>query len=117
MTHIVQLWYISYVCHVLQKERVAILKALSKSLPLSEDVDFHTIARECKYFTGADLKALLYNAQLLVAHKIINKSSEKVNSGGVAINGIVPVKKFWCSSNVADSKEKEEEISQKVRTK
>ena len=92
-----------------------ILEALSKSLPLTEDVDFHTVACECEYFTGADLKALLYNAQLLVAHQIINRNSEKVNSG-VAVNGITPVKKFWCSSNVGNSKETEEEITQKVRT-
>lgn len=93
-----------------------ILKALSKSLPLSDNIDFYEIASNCENFTGADMKALLYNAQLLVAHKLIdNRSSEKINKGG-AINGIIPVnQKYWSSSNVSDSRENKEELSQKVR--
>ena len=91
-----------------------ILEALSKSLPLSKDIDFQTVASTCQHFTGADLKALLYNAQLLVAHKVINKTSEKANNG-TELNGLVP--KFWHSSNVSASIEKVEEITQKVRTR
>ena len=100
-----------------QDERVEILKALSRPLTCSNDIDFNEIARQCEYFTGADLKALLYNAQLFVAHRCINSidSAEKINKGG-ALNGMTPHSdKMWFSSNVGDSEVKKGEISQKVR--
>nr|XP_056713608.1 peroxisomal ATPase PEX1 [Euleptes europaea] len=51
-----------------QTSRFEILKALSHSLPLAHNVDFHHLAAKTDYFTGADLKALLYNAQLEAVH-------------------------------------------------
>ncbi|XP_039379575.1 peroxisome biogenesis factor 1 isoform X6 [Mauremys reevesii] len=48
--------------------RFEILKALSHSLPLANDVDFQHLAAKTEHFTGADLKALLYNAQLEAIH-------------------------------------------------
>ncbi|KAJ6666769.1 hypothetical protein lerEdw1_020493 [Lerista edwardsae] len=51
-----------------QTARFEILKALSHSLPLAHDVDFQHLAAKTEYFTGADLKALLYNAQLEAVH-------------------------------------------------
>ncbi|XP_015264114.1 PREDICTED: peroxisome biogenesis factor 1, partial [Gekko japonicus] len=51
-----------------QASRFEILKALSHCLPLAHDVDLHHLAAKTEYFTGADLKALLYNAQLEVVH-------------------------------------------------
>ncbi|XP_077159042.1 peroxisomal ATPase PEX1 isoform X2 [Paroedura picta] len=51
-----------------QTSRFEILKALSRYLPLAHDVDFHHLAAKTEYFTGADLKALLYNAQLEAVH-------------------------------------------------
>ncbi|XP_043923611.1 peroxisome biogenesis factor 1 [Protopterus annectens] len=51
-----------------QASRVEILKALSQTLPLADDVDFKQIASMTEHFTGADLKALLYNAQLETIH-------------------------------------------------
>ncbi|XP_060104473.1 peroxisomal ATPase PEX1 [Heteronotia binoei] len=51
-----------------QTSRFEILKALSHCLPLAEDVNFHHLAAKTEYFTGADLKALLYNAQLEAVH-------------------------------------------------
>lgn len=44
--------------------RLEILTVLSKSLPLADDVDLQHVASVTESFTGADLKALLYNAQL-----------------------------------------------------
>lgn len=49
-----------------------ILKTLSTGLPLTPDVDLEQLAAATKQFTGADLKALLYNAQLEAVH---NKTS------------------------------------------
>ncbi|XP_040403081.1 peroxisome biogenesis factor 1 isoform X2 [Cygnus olor] len=51
-----------------QSSRYEILKALSHSLSLASDVDFEYLAAKTDQFTGADLKALLYNAQLEAIH-------------------------------------------------
>uniref|UniRef100_A0A8B9UZT0 Peroxisomal ATPase PEX1 n=1 Tax=Anas zonorhyncha TaxID=75864 RepID=A0A8B9UZT0_9AVES len=51
-----------------QSSRCEILKALSHSLSLASDVDFEYLAAKTDQFTGADLKALLYNAQLEAIH-------------------------------------------------
>ncbi|XP_061853223.1 peroxisomal ATPase PEX1 isoform X2 [Colius striatus] len=51
-----------------QSSRYDILKALSHSLPLANDVDFQELSAKTERFTGADLKALLYNAQLEAIH-------------------------------------------------
>ncbi|XP_042540646.1 peroxisome biogenesis factor 1 isoform X2 [Dipodomys spectabilis] len=47
-----------------QVSRLEILNVLSDSLPLADDVDLQHVASVTTSFTGADLKALLYNAQL-----------------------------------------------------
>ncbi|XP_021045902.1 peroxisome biogenesis factor 1 [Mus pahari] len=47
-----------------QVSRLEILTVLSKSLALADDVDLQHVAAVTDSFTGADLKALLYNAQL-----------------------------------------------------
>ncbi|XP_019572344.2 peroxisomal ATPase PEX1 isoform X1 [Rhinolophus sinicus] len=51
-----------------QVSRLEILNALSDSLPLADDVDLQHVASVTESFTGADLKALLYNAQLEALH-------------------------------------------------
>ncbi|XP_023776112.1 peroxisome biogenesis factor 1 isoform X2 [Cyanistes caeruleus] len=55
-----------------QNSRYEILKALSHSLSLANDVDFQDLASKTEQFTGADLKALLYNAQLEAIHTNLN---------------------------------------------
>ncbi|NWZ38007.1 PEX1 factor, partial [Brachypodius atriceps] len=55
-----------------QNSRCEILKALSHSLSLANDVDFQDLAAKTEQFTGADLKALLYNAQLEAIHNNLN---------------------------------------------
>ena len=35
-------------------------------MSLADDVDLSAVAAACEFFTGADLKALLYNSQLSV---------------------------------------------------
>ncbi|XP_059964443.1 peroxisomal ATPase PEX1 [Mesoplodon densirostris] len=51
-----------------QVSRLEILNVLSDSLPLADDVDLQKVASVTNSFTGADLKALLYNAQLEALH-------------------------------------------------
>ncbi len=55
---------------------MAILDALSREIPLDDAVDFTQLAKRCQDFTGADLKALLYNAQLQAAHDSLRRSQE-----------------------------------------
>ena len=57
-----------------QSERLQILEALSRSVTLSEDIDLAVISDLCEHFTGADFKALLYNAQLAAIHRKTNNS-------------------------------------------
>ncbi|XP_023400192.2 peroxisomal ATPase PEX1 isoform X2 [Loxodonta africana] len=51
-----------------QVSRLEILNVLSDSLPLADDVDLQHVASVTDSFTGADLKALFYNAQLEALH-------------------------------------------------
>ncbi|XP_059365717.1 peroxisomal ATPase PEX1-like [Carassius carassius] len=51
-----------------REARLEILKALTHSVPLAADVDLEQIVEATELFTGADLKALLYNAQLEAIH-------------------------------------------------
>ena len=45
----------------------------------SIDVDLHELARSSytEHFTGADLKALLYNAQLQAAHTVLDEEKRR----------------------------------------
>lgn len=58
-----------------QEARVEILKALSAGIALAADVDLEQLAAATEQFTGADLKALLYNAQLEAVHNSLGSSS------------------------------------------
>lgn len=57
-----------------QEARLEILQALTSSLALATDVDLEQIAITTESFTGADLKALLYNAQLEAIHNHLGPS-------------------------------------------
>lgn len=63
----------------LQNSRYEILTALSHSLSLANDVDFQDLAAKTERFTGADLKALLYNAQLEAIHTNLGSGLTQVN--------------------------------------
>jgi ATP-dependent 26S proteasome regulatory subunit len=62
----------------LQVARLEILQALSSNLDLDVDVNLEKIAKETENFSGADLKALLSNAQL-----------ERIHSMKSTISGII----------------------------
>ncbi|XP_070173404.1 peroxisomal ATPase PEX1-like [Littorina saxatilis] len=59
-----------------QEERRSILQALTGKMMLGDDVELDDIADMCEFFTGADFKALLYNAQLQAIHEFTD--AEKV---------------------------------------
>lgn len=54
-------------------ERTEILAALAARLPLSPDVDLKGIASRTEGFSGADLGALLSEAQLLAVHDVLGE--------------------------------------------
>uniref|UniRef100_A0A3B5ALH1 Peroxisomal ATPase PEX1 n=1 Tax=Stegastes partitus TaxID=144197 RepID=A0A3B5ALH1_9TELE len=58
-----------------QEARVEILTALSAGVSLAADVDLEQLAAATEQFTGADLKALLYNAQLEAVHNSLGANT------------------------------------------
>jgi len=51
---------------------------------LADGVNFDAVAAACEFFTGADLKALLYNSQLSVINEtgaVITDSSGVLDAG------------------------------------
>jgi peroxin-1 len=64
------------------KERVQILQAQSRNLNMGPDVNLQDVAEWCEHYTGADLQAMLYNAQLEAIHRSIDLNYEaKLNAG------------------------------------
>ena len=59
-----------------QESRLDILRVLSKGLSMT-DVDLKEIASKTEGFTGADLKALLYSAQLQTAHEALERKRKE----------------------------------------
>ncbi|KAF9589821.1 hypothetical protein IFM89_028756 [Coptis chinensis] len=57
------------------QERVDILTVLSRKLPLASDVNLDDIASVTEGFSGADLQALLSDAQLASVHELLESSS------------------------------------------
>ena len=60
-----------------QAAREEILKALTRHMTLSSDVSIAQVAAQCEHFTGADFKALLYNAQLKTIHRLLPSRSSR----------------------------------------
>ncbi|XP_075742300.1 uncharacterized protein LOC142796044, partial [Rhipicephalus microplus] len=75
-------------------ERASILSALSRKLLLADDVDLESVAARTEYFSGADLQALLYTAQLEVVHEVFPEDE---------LHGDSPGRRFDCSWSSDDS--------------
>ncbi|KAK7400710.1 hypothetical protein VNO78_11984 [Psophocarpus tetragonolobus] len=54
-----------------RNERLEILAVLSRKLPMANDIDLATIADMTEGFSGADLQALLSDAQLAAVHDVL----------------------------------------------
>lgn len=55
------------------KGRVAIFKTLTKTLPLTDDVDFQTLAKKTDRFSGADVKNVVKEAKRMAAKEAVKK--------------------------------------------
>lgn len=62
-----------YIGYPDESERELILRALSRSMNLAEDIQFSQLASLGDNCTGADLQAWLYNAQLLAIHERLDR--------------------------------------------
>ncbi|KAI6706161.1 hypothetical protein NL676_009123 [Syzygium grande] len=62
------------------QERLDVLKVLSRKLPLASNVDLDAIAHMTEGFSGADLQALLSDAQLQAVHDLLDRG--EVNEHG-----------------------------------
>ncbi|XP_072010412.1 peroxisomal ATPase PEX1 isoform X2 [Engystomops pustulosus] len=85
-----------------QTSRYEILKGLSRSMTLDRDVDFQYIASRTENFTGADLKALLYNAQLEAIHSSLAPSAPQDNGSGSDSDASLSSMIFLNHSSVSD---------------
>lgn len=64
-----------------QEELVEILRVQTRNLRLGSDVDIELVASWCTNFTGADTRALLYNAQLESIHEHVSqKQRDKISN-------------------------------------
>lgn len=61
----------------MQAARLDILRVLSKGQASMSDSGLREIATATEGFTGADLKALLYSAQLQAAHEALEKKTRE----------------------------------------
>ncbi|KAL8059562.1 hypothetical protein ABFX02_03G095800 [Erythranthe guttata] len=68
-----------------QQERLDILKVLSRKLPMASDVDLERVSHMTEGFSGADLQALLSDAQLEAVHALLDSKN------GGSTNGEMPV--------------------------
>ena len=68
----------------MQEELERILAVMCRCLPMASDVRLKEVAEKCCGFTGADLKALLYNAQLMVAHETLDRTRPAATHQGAA---------------------------------
>ena len=65
-------------CVCLQEERLDILRALSREMQL-QNTNLKQVAQHTHDYTGADLKAVLYSAQLRAAHEVLRKEEKKLS--------------------------------------
>lgn len=62
-------------------DRLEVLTALSRRSKLDDDVDLRGVAEATQGFTGADLSALLSEAQLLAVHEMLDAAAAEVRAG------------------------------------
>lgn len=63
------------------RERLEILQVLSRKLPLAEDTNLDVVASLTENFSGADLQAVLSDAQLEAVHSFLSEA--KIKDGNI----------------------------------
>ena len=79
-----------------EEEILQILQVMSRNVNMAADVDLESLSKQCTNFTGADIKALIYNAQLNAIHEDqshlnltdkLTPTSSKVKAEWTFVNG------------------------------
>lgn len=91
---------------------MSILDVMCKGLPMASDVQLRVIAERCGGFTGADLKALLYNAQLVAAHEALEMAQLPASLPGPAVRAAKEEKDRSCLSAMEEEPGEGEELEQ-----
>lgn len=73
-----------------ESERRDILTVLSDKLHFEDDVNLDLISASTEYFTGADLQAILYSAQIEALHESIDMKKKTRDLEAVAQNEELP---------------------------
>jgi SpoVK/Ycf46/Vps4 family AAA+-type ATPase len=71
-----------YLAMPTESERVDILGKLLLKMGASPDIDVAPLAARTQGFSGADLQALMYNAQLHVAHDALDRIEARPQNDG-----------------------------------
>ncbi|CAI8007733.1 Peroxisomal ATPase pex1 [Geodia barretti] len=109
-----------------EEERLDILKALTRSMHLESRASLAQIAQSTPHYTGADLKAVLYSAQLRAAHRVLDmeKMNEKKrevspsekDASGTTVEGGASVKVYKLSSGQCTEQLPQPELQKQVET-
>lgn len=86
-----------------KSERLDILKVLSRKLPLTSDVDLGAIAHMTEGFSGADLQALLSDAQLEAVHDLLSTEKEKTGKMPVISDALLKSTASKAKASVSES--------------
>lgn len=70
------------------QDRIDILKCVSASMQLQEDVDLEFVASKTAGFSGADMQGLGYNAYLKAVHETLMEQETNVSEEGNSLNNV-----------------------------
>lgn len=76
-----------YIGYPETEDRTSILRALGRKMSFAPDVDLQLVATWTQHCTGADLQALLYNAQIEAIHQRLDDAKSKRALSSLATNG------------------------------
>ncbi|XP_057683689.1 peroxisome biogenesis factor 1 isoform X1 [Corythoichthys intestinalis] len=91
-----------------KEDRLAILKILSTGISLAPDVDLENLAEATHGFTGADLKALLYNAQLETLNSSLDGSMLQETTCDMSLSSMIFPNNSSGSDDLVDDGEGDE---------
>lgn len=75
-----------------EESRESIFKVHTKNMPLSDDVDIHTLAKEAEGFVGADIEAVCREAVMLTLRKNLEANIVHMSEFEEAMKKVKPTK-------------------------
>ena len=102
--------FFSFICQSIycglpnSDDRHEILKAVSRKMNLDPKVDLRDISRRAEGYTGADLQALLYNAQIEAVHDVIDAGRRDDRREGAPVVTMDHVERSYATTRPSLSK-------------